>query len=223
MIDEKKLVADSLKEISFDKSLMITSLSEVDYGRSQQIKNELNLKEITGKDMGIKFVDMNAYMALNMNGKKQNKYPDALMINALKTRISDPKNIYIALKPNANESSLIHELAHALDFLNGSCIIPAFARALSLEYIIPLEHLEHPQEFGYWFNYLKNKFNVIPDAEDMIICILYENRMLIKGKEIKEQNREYLTKKSNEIIKFLSENSQKIYSIIKNLPGYIGT
>lgn len=223
MIDEEKLIAKSLEEISFEKSLMITSLPEVEYGRSREIKDGLDINGLTGKDIGIKFVDMNGYMSLNITGNKRlpRIYPDALMINVLKTRISDPKNIYIAIKPNINDSSLIHEVAHVMDYLGGSGIMPAFARALAYEFCIPLEHLEHPHEFGYWFDYLKKKFNVIPDAEDAIICILYENNMLIKGEEIKKQNRELLKKKSDAIISFLSENSEKIYSMIKDLAGYI--
>jgi len=223
IIDEEKLFAKSVEEISFDKSLMITSLPEVEYGRSKEIKDGLDIKRLTGKDMGIKFVDINGYMALNINGNKKSisAYPDALMINVLKTKISDPKNIYIAIKPDINDSSLIHEIAHVINYLCGFDLLPAFIRALAFEFAIPLEHLEHPHEFGYWFDYLKRRFNVIPDAEDTIICILYENNMLIKSEDIKKQNKKYLKEKSDNIIKFLSENSEKIYSKIKNLPGYI--
>ena len=220
MIDEKELMAKVLKDISFEKSFLITSLKEVEYGISGRIKEELDLKELTGKDVGIRFVDIDAYLSLNLNGRFFGKKPDALMINVLKTKISDPKNIYIAIKPVVNDSSLIHEVAHALDYLNGG-ILPALARALSLEYFLPLEHLEHPHEFGYWFNYLRNRFRILPDAEDMIICILYENDMLIKNEEIRSQNQEILRKRSDAIIRFLGENSEKILSIIKDLPGYI--
>lgn len=223
MIDEKRFMAKTLKEISFDKSLMITSLMEVGYGRSGEIKEGLDIKGLTGKEAGIKFVDMNAYMALNIDGNKNrrmDKFPDALMINVLKTKASDPNNIYIAIKPGVNDSSLIHEIAHVMNYLDGSGILPAFARALALEFFIPLEHLEHSHEFGYWFDYLRNRFSVTPDAEDMIICILYEHNMLLKSEEIKKQDRQLLKKKSDDIIRFLSENSQQIHSIIKNLPGY---
>jgi len=225
MIDEKKLMANALKEISFDKSLLITSLMEVEYGRSGEIQKGLDIKRLTGKEMGIKFVDMNAYMTLNIDGNKNkgvfHQLPDALMINILKTKVSDPNNIYIAIKPDVNDSSLIHEVAHVMDYLNGSGVLPAFARALALEFFIPIEHLEHSHEFGYWFDYLKDKFSVIPDAEDTIIWFLYKNRMLIKGKDIKAQDGQSLKEKSNNIIKFLNENREEIYSLIKNLPGYI--
>jgi len=220
MIDEKDLMAKVLKEVSFEKSFLITSLKEVEYGISNRIKEELDLKELTGKDVGIRFVDIDAYLSLNLSGNSSGRVPDALMINVLKTKISDPKNVYIAIKSDVNDSSLIHEVAHALDYLKGG-ILPAFARALSLEYLIPLEHLEHTQEFGYWFNYLRNKFQILPDAEDMIVCILYENDLLIKNEEIRGQNQEILKRKSDAIIRFLGENSEKIHSIIKDLPGYI--
>ncbi len=223
MIEENKLVRESIERISFDKSLMITSLAEVEYGRSKEIQEGLDIKRLTGKDIGIRFVDIEAYMALNIDGNKKmrSSLPDALMINILKTKVSDPKNIYIAIKPDVNDSSLIHEIAHVMDYIDGSGILPAFARALALEFFIPIEHLEHPHEFGYWFEYLKKRFSVVPDAEDTILYFLYKNRMLIKGEDIKGQNGRLLKEKSNNIIKFLSENSQKIYSLIKDLPGYM--
>ena len=221
MIDEKKLIAKAMQEISFDKSFLITSLKEVDYGIANAIKERLDIKELTGKDVGVRFVDVNDYVKLNVDGNKGlRKVPDAIMINVLKTKISDSRNIYIAISPEVNDSSLIHELAHALDYLTGG-VLPAFARALSLEYFLPLEHLEHPYEFGKWFSYLRDKFHVIPDAEDTIVCILYEEGLLIKNSEIKNPKGEVLKRKSDAIIRYLSENSEKIHSIIKDLPGYL--
>ena len=147
MLDEEKFMARVMKEFSFDKSFLITSLKEVDYGIAKEIKSKLKIKPLTGKEMGIRFVDINAYMDLNLEGSKRFKIPDAVMINVLKTKISDPKNIYIAISPGVNDSSLIHELAHALDYLTGG-ILPAFAQALSLEYTHPIEHLQHPYEYA---------------------------------------------------------------------------
>ena len=220
MLDEEKLMARVMKEFSFDKSFLITSLKEVDYGIAKEIKSKLKIKPLTGKEMGIRFVDINDYMNLNLEGSKRFKIPDAVMINVLKTKISDPKNIYIAISPGVNDSSLIHELAHALDYLTGG-ILPAFAQAISLEYSLPLEHLEHPHEFGYWFSYLKDEFDIVPDAEDTIIWILYQEGLLIKNSEIKSLDAKLLKRKSDTIIKFLSENSESILSKIKNLPGYL--
>jgi antibiotic biosynthesis monooxygenase (ABM) superfamily enzyme len=47
--------------------------------------------------------------------------------------------------------------------------------------------------------------------------------MLIKGKEIQEKNILTLKSKSDRISRFLSEKSQEIDALIRNLPGYIGS
>jgi hypothetical protein len=64
---------------------------------------------------------------------------------------------------------------------------------------------------------------VQPDTDDAIISYLYENGMLIKGKEIQEKNILTLKSKSDRISRFLSEKSQEIDALIRNLPGYIGS
>jgi hypothetical protein len=101
--------------------------------------------------------------------------------------------------------------------------MPGTLKPLSFESEIPVDHLEHPEEFGYWLDYLKKKFSVQPDTDDAIISYLYENGMLIKGKEIQEKNILTLKSKSDRISRFLSEKSQEIDALIRNLPGYIGS
>jgi hypothetical protein len=93
---------------------------------------------------------------------------------------------------------------------------------LGFELNIPVDHLEHAEEFGYWLDYLKKRFDVQLDADDTIICYLYEHGMLIRGEEIKEKNGTILKSKSDRMFKFLSERSQEIDALIRNLPGYIG-
>jgi len=117
---------------------------------------------------------------------------------------------------------LIHELAHALDYLGGSKIMPGISDALSYELDVPVEHLEHVEEFGYWLNYLKDRFDVQLDADDAIISFLYENRMLLKGKDVNDKDSMILKTKSNEMLKFLSANGSHIHTLICNLSGYIG-
>ena len=97
------------------------------------------------------------------------------------------------------------------------------ARPLSLDLMIPVEHLEHPHEFGYWLEYLRKKFHVQLDADDTIIAYLYDNEMLIKGEEIERQDRFILKSKADRILKFISEKSSEIDDLICELPGYVGS
>ena len=100
--------------------------------------------------------------------------------------------------------------------------MPGILQPISLETDIPMDHLEHAVEFGYWLDYLKRQLEVQLDADDTIICHLYEKGMLLEGKDIVEGSRMALKTKSNRIFQFLSENSQYIDSLIRYRPGYIG-
>lgn len=135
---------------------------------------------------------------------------------------TDPDHIYLAISSNIDGSTLIHQIAHVPDYLAGSKLMSGSLSPLALELGIPVDHLEHPEEFGYWLNYLTKRFNVQPDADDEIISFLYENGVLIKGKEIEEKNSLVLKSKSDQMFKFLSERSQEINALIRDLPGYVG-
>ena len=87
---------------------------------------------------------------------------------------------------------------------------------------MPVEHLEHSEQFGHWLHYLSERFNVELDADDSIVLYLYENKKLIDNKEIRTENSTLLKSKSDAIFRFLSENSQAIDGLIRNRPGYIG-
>ena len=86
-----------------------------------------------------------------------------------------------------------------------------------------LSNLEHPDEYGYWLDYLVNRFDVQLDADDTIISYLYKNKMLIKGEMIDQKNSFVLKSKSDGILRFLAEHSKDINEMIKELPGYIGS
>jgi len=114
-------------------------------------------------------------------------------------------------------------LAHLLDYLGGSKLMPGLAKPLSFDIGIPVEHIEHPHEFGFWLDYLQNQFDVQLDADDTIISYLYKNEMLIKGTDIEKQDKVILKSKSDRIMRFLSEKSADIDALIRELPGYIGS
>jgi hypothetical protein len=61
------------------------------------------------------------------------------------------------------------------------------------------------------------------DADDTIIAYLFMRGMLIKGSDIEGQNRFVLKSQSDQILKFLNENSAEIDEMIRECPGYIGS
>lgn len=223
---EDGLVLDGLGEISVEMSTKITSLPEVSYRRSREMADALNLEELTGNAIGIKFVDLKSYADLNIFGSPQSKISKGksggVFINVYKTLKTDPDHIYLAISSDIDDSTLIHQVAHVLDYLGGSRLMPGTLEPLSFELGIPVDHLEHPEEFGYWLDFLRKRFDVQMDADDTIISYLYENGMLIKGEDIEAKNSVILKSQSDRIFKFLSEKRKEIDALIRHLPGYIG-
>jgi len=223
---EDELVLDGMGEITVEVSAQITSLPQVSYGRSQEIADALDLEELTGNAIGIKFVDLISYADLNIFGSPQSRISKGkgggVFINLYRTLKTDPDHIYLAISPDIDDSTLIHQLAHVVDYLGGSKLMPGTLEPLGFELGIPVDHLEHAEEFGYWLDYLRERFDVQLDADDTIIWYLYKNGMLIRGQEIKEKNGLVLKSKSDRMFKFLSEKSQEIDDLIRQRPGYIG-
>jgi hypothetical protein len=223
---EDELVLEGTKEISIEMSERITNLPQVAYGRSREMVDGLNIEELTGRTFGIRFVDLKSYRKLDLSGGSPYKGSEGMgggvFINLYKTSKTDPDHIYLAISEDIDDSTLIHQLAHVLDYLGGSRLMPGTLEPLSFELDIPVDHLEHSEEFGYWLGYLKKKFGVQLDADDSIISYLYENGRLIKGRDVEERNRLTLRSKSDGIFRFLGERSQEINALIRNLPGYIG-
>ena len=87
---EDELVLDGLDDISDEMSARITGLPEINYGRSKEIADALDIKELTGNSIGIKFVDLKRYADLNVFGSPQSKISKedkggGLFINVYKT------------------------------------------------------------------------------------------------------------------------------------------
>jgi len=214
-------------DFSIEKSRTITSLPEVKYGRSIEIKDSLDIKDLTGSRVGIRFIDLKRYVDLDVSGptfsSNEAKGSGGVVVNVLKTKESDPDNIYVAISRNIGDSSLIHQTAHVLDYLGGSRLIPGISRPLSFELGIPVEHLDHPQEYGFWLEYLQKRFDVQFDADDAIIDFLFKEDMLIKGDEIRSGDEFVLKSKSDGILQFLNNKGAEIDALICELPGYIGS
>jgi len=205
----------------------ITALPEADYGRAKEIANALNIKELTGNTdiTGIKFVDFNEYIALESfdkgNLKEKHYECGGLIVNPMKTEETDTKNIYIAITPNINDSSLIHELAHVLDFLGGSGLLPGSTFQVSLRTGIPMEHLDHLKEFADWLDYLKEQFDIELNAEDKIISYLNEHNMLIETSLLRNKDINSLVSQSKKILDFLMTHKEDINGLIRDRVGYL--
>ncbi len=217
----------SAGEFSPEDSAQITGLPEVSHGRSQEMRDRLDIKKLTGSSAGVKFVDLAAYRDLDLvdsrRSEKEGIGSGGVLINMLKTKITDPDHIYLAISPDISDGALIHQLAHVLDYLGGSKLMPGLAKPLSFDVGIPGEHLEHPHEYGYWLTYLQKEFDVQLDADDTIVAFLFENNILIKGRDIELQDKTLLRAKSERMMRFLSENSAEIDALIRERPGYIGS
>lgn len=224
---EDEILFPGTGEISMEMSQRITNLPPVKHGRSQEMITALDIEKLTGSPTGLRFIDLREYDKLDVSGRKRScemqSGAGGVVVNLLKTRKSDPDNIYIAISPKVGESILVHQIAHVLDYLGGSKLMPGTAAPLSFDLGIPVEHLEHPQEFGYWMDYLKDKFEVQLDADDTIILFLHQNGMLIKGEEIERGDRFALKSRSDRILRFLGEKSAEIDALICELSGYIGS
>ncbi|MFH1082538.1 MAG: SEC-C metal-binding domain-containing protein [Pseudomonadota bacterium] len=224
---EDELTLEGMGEFSAEMSAEITNLPHVWYGRSREMTDGLDIKQLTGIAAGVKFIDLNDYRGLDLfdqrPGGKEKEGMGGVFINVLKTKATDPDNLYIAISPEIADSALVHQLAHVLDYLGGSKLMPGLAKPLSFDMGIPVEHVEHPHEFGYWLDYLEKTFDVQLDADDAIILYLYNNDMLIKGVDIERQDQMILKSKSDRVMRFLSKNSAEIDALICELPGYIGS
>lgn len=215
------------EEFSTEMSARITGLPGVWYGRSREIMDRVDIPKLTGASVGVKFIDLETYRRLDLldQGARE-KSPEGsggVFVNVLKTQPSDPENLYIAISPEITDSALIHQLAHILDYLAGSRMMPGLAKPLSFDLGIPLEHVEHPHEFGYWLNLLKEELDVELDADDTIISYLYEHEMLLRASDIHRQDPMILRSKSEGMMRFLSQHSAEIDALICERPGYIGS
>jgi hypothetical protein len=223
---EDELQYGGMEEFTAEMSAAIAALPTVAYGRSREMLEALDIRTLTGSAMGIKFVDLKTYRNLDVSAGgpfiSGEETSGGVVINGLKTQQGDPDNIYVAISRDVTDSTLIHQLAHVLDFLGGSKQMPGWAKPLGFDLGIPTEHLEHPQEFGYWLDYLRKRFVVQPDAEDTIILFLYANGLLIPGQDMERRDTMLLKSKSEKILRFLSEKAQEIDEMIRDLDGYIG-
>ncbi len=221
---EDELVWEGTGEATIeDMGVRIANLPAVGYGRSKEMLAALDLRQLTGSSMGVKFVDLLQYSRLNVSGGAPSaEKRGGVLINVYKTQKADPEHVYIAISEDVDDGTLVHQLAHALTYLSGSKLPAGTLDPLAYEIGIPTDHLEHPEEFGYWLDALAKKFDVDLDADDTIIRYLYDHKVLIPAKDVHENNGIVLRSKSDRMLKFLSEHSDEIDGMIRSLQGYIG-
>jgi hypothetical protein len=204
----------------------IASLSDVQYGRACEFLEGLDLKALTGSPMGVRFIDLDDYKTIipfgHGQGSGKENSSGGVFINLYKTWNADPNHVYLAISKDIDDSSLAHLLTHVLDYLGGAKLMPGTLEALALEVGIPVDHLEHTEEYGRWLMYLVDRFGVTLDADDTIIAYLYDKDILLRGQEVHEKNAFVLKTKSDRILRYLSEHSEEVDALIKDLPGYIG-
>jgi hypothetical protein len=204
----------------------ICRLPEVRYGRSKEIIEALIQEGYLDGSSNIKCIDLEAYRNLGVSGQEipaqSLTESSGIMVNVNKTKEVDPTHLYLAITPKIQDSTFIHQMAHILDYLKGSKQQPGSFQQMSLESGIPIDHLDHTQEFGYWLDFLKNRFQVELDAEDTIVNFLYQNELLLKTEEIKAQDMNTLIFRSKQILDFLMAHRAEINGLIKERTGYIG-
>jgi hypothetical protein len=204
----------------------ICRLPQVKYGRSQDMIENLTKEGYLDESLSIKFIDLEAYRNLGVAGHeipgKSLKGSAGIMVNLNKTREVDPNHIYLAITPKIEDSTLIHQIAHVLDYLKGSRQQPGTYQQLGLETSIPAEQLDHTQEFGYWLDFLKDRFKVELDAEDAIVSFLYQHQMLFKAEDLQNPDATALIFHSKKILDFMIAHRAEINTLIQNRAGYIG-
>lgn len=224
---EAEIFSDERAEFPEEMSRRIMALSPVDHPRASEMIKALESEWLASANVGIKLISLKEYRELELFGHASSGESAArsggLLVNPQKTAKTDPNHIYLAISHDADESIVVHLLAHAMDHFFGSRLLPGFAKPLSLELQIPVEHLEHPHEFGYWLTQLQERFEVQLDADDSVIAYLYKGGMLIRGEEISGQSQILLKTRSAGILRFLSEHSSEIDEIICERKGYIGS
>jgi len=223
---EDEIISKDGESLDPDAIKRIAQMPEVSYGRSREMLEALDIEALTGKKMRIKFIDLRAYEAMGLSGAQVSQGPPregGVMININKTKEMAPETIFLAISSRVGDSVLVHQLAHVLAYLGGADIPQDLANPLSLEMEIPVEHFEHPREFGYWLDYLAVRFDVRLDADDTIVRYLFQNEMLLEASDIMRMDPRVLKTKSDRILRFLSERGKEIDSLICEREGYIGS
>ncbi len=225
---EAELSADvatqRINQDPYEAAQLIMGLPACQHPRALAMAAGLAIVSPAGKNYSVKLVDLQAYLDLGLFGQEKTPAGDGgVLINPQKTKLLEPGVIYVALSPSADESTVLHQLAHAVDLIKGSSLPPGRGQALSYETELPVELLEHPQEFGDLLVELSQGLGVELDAEDEIVAILARRQLLLPGKLIGKGEREPLVAAAEKALRYLRENQEEIDARIKSRQGYLGS
>ena len=121
---EDELGIEKMERLPESIARKITSLPEASYGRCREFLAGLDLEKLTGARKKIRFIDLESYLRLGLDQREVR--PDlstisaGQMINPVKTVEADPDHVYVAISPAVSDSTLVHQIAHVLDYLAGA-------------------------------------------------------------------------------------------------------
>jgi hypothetical protein len=207
----------------------ILNLPPCEHAKARELADSLDLQSAAGKKLDIKFVDLSAYLEMENSFLPEQDGPGpnpdkvgGIFLNPAKTRTLEPTTLFMALSPNADDCTIVHQLAHVADLVDGSRLHPGVGVEKASEMGMPSELLEHPQEFGDRLLELSDRFGIQLDADDEIVAFLARRKLLMPGKLIAEGKREELVAAAERILSFMRESQDEINNIIKNRKGYLG-
>ena len=220
---ERELLSGMLEADPAEIGRAAVSLPPLEHKRAWDMAQGFKLKSAAGKDIAIKLVDIKAYQELNPGLQAAAEAgPEGIFISPQKTRPFDPGHVYIALSPTAGDSTLVHQLAHAADYVEGSGLHPGLAQSLSEKTRVPAELLEHSQEFGDRLVDLAQQYGVDLDAEDEIVAFLARRQLLLPGRLIAAGQGQELTSAAEKLLRFMQDNQEEIDARIRHRQGYMG-
>ncbi len=98
---EEELVLERLEGLPEGAAEKITALPEVTYGRCREILAGLDLPKLTQTEVGVRFIDLEAYLKLGYVPKQVpanlSRTSAGQMVNPLKTMTVDAKHLYLAI------------------------------------------------------------------------------------------------------------------------------
>jgi hypothetical protein len=220
---EAEIKAERLNLDPFDAAKLIVALPECQHAKAAEMVAALEVTSKAGKRLSVKLKDLAGYLQLGLYGQEAD--PGALggvLINPQRTRLLDPEGIYLALSPQADESTVIHQLAHIVDLVQGSGLEPAKSAEAARASGLPGELVEHPQEFGDTLLDLSSRLGVELDAEDEIVAILARRQLLLPSSLIAGAQRESLVAAAEKALRYLRDNQDEVNARIKGRRGYMG-
>jgi len=201
----------------------IMDLPPCDHPRAREMADQLELVSAAGRKIKLKLVDLAAYLALDfVSASASADEVGGIFINPVRTRTLMPDHLYLALSPRADQSTVMHQLAHIADFVSGSHMHPGLGSERAQNAGVPAELMEHPQEFGDTLMEMSQRLGVELDAEDEIVAFLARKKMLLPARLIVEGKPEELTGQAEVSVRFLQSSREEIDAIIKNRKGYKG-